>query len=157
MSLWDHPDVVRVPAEVLREVSEVVDPLDKEAQRLAKRLVNLVHLDPGAAGLAANQIGVAKRVIAVRRQSGQVLAMLNPVIQPYLSGELEKGVEGCFSLPGVKMEVERPSTCAVVYHNLKGHSRAMGLLGYDARVVQHEVDHLNGVLITDKGREVESE
>lgn len=107
----------------------------------------------GAAGIAAPQLGVMRRVLSARMQDGRVLTMLNPTVF-WLSAAKATEPEGCLSLPGEVWEVERALQVRVRWADKRGgrHDHEFG--GWEARVVQHEVDHLNGVLIRDAGQRV---
>lgn len=106
-------------------------------------------------GLAAPQIGTSKRIIIVglpiARDDEQypIMAMINPII---LSKSSEKDIdeEGCLSLPGITGKVERSTSIEVEWMDLKGRKMKKKITGFGARVIQHEVDHLDGVLISDK-------
>lgn len=147
-SLWEHPAIIRSPGprdDVLRRLAVPVT--SKHGRTVAKRLLALVASDPAASGLAAPQIGESVRVIAVRASFG-LHAIINPVILDE-GGDLIVQDERCFSLPGVRVPVERRSTLAVVGLNARGRPLQALYLGGNARIVLHEIDHLDGILITD--------
>jgi len=100
-------------------------------------------------GLAATQVGVLHRVLVFRAYTEDDLtALVNPEIE-WLSEEREVGPEGCLSLPGVHVEVERAHAVRVRAHNGDGEEITVEAEGLPARVIQHEIDHLDGVLILD--------
>jgi len=100
-------------------------------------------------GLAATQVGVLHRVLVFRAYTEDDLtALVNPEIE-WLSEEREVGPEGCLSLPGVHVEVERAHAVRVRAHNGDGEVITVEAEGLPARVIQHEIDHLDGVLILD--------
>ena len=99
-------------------------------------------------GLAAPQVGVNLRVILIRLNDGQFQPMINPVITWY-SEKRVSFEEGCLSIPGHYTEIFRPGQINVKFMDLGGKYRKWKLKGLEARVVQHEIDHLDGVLMTD--------
>lgn len=153
--LWGHPGILRVGepgAELLLAEAKPVSYV--WGKRIGKRLLRLMaehDADSGerdmAGGLAAPQIGEPYRVVAVRLSTGTV-AMLNPEIvsQTEVKGD---ELERCFSLPGYETEVSRPLGCTVAYVTMRGNRTRRRLPHRDARLVLHEVDHLDGVLIND--------
>jgi peptide deformylase len=109
----------------------------------------LMH-DALGVGLAATQLGVLHRVLVYRAYSDDpITALVNPVIE-WRSDEREPGDEGCLSLPGVHVEVERAARVRVRAQDATGKSLEIEEEGLAARVIQHEVDHLDGVLILDR-------
>lgn len=104
-------------------------------------------------GLAAPQVGVNLRVIVVQLMNvgklvGPVQEMINPVIQS-TSEELVEHEEGCLSIPGEYIKLERPRSIDVKFQDLRGKYKRWHLKGLEARVVQHEIDHLDGILMVD--------
>lgn len=97
------------------------------------------------AGLACIQIGVAKRVILVRKNEDDFMIMINPTIIKK-SNETYTTQEGCLSLDG-KRTVKRHKSIKVIYTTLNGKKKAQEFNGYTAQIIQHEYDHLNGILI----------
>jgi peptide deformylase len=101
-------------------------------------------------GLAATQLGVLHRVLVYRAYADDpVTALVNPVLE-WTSEELETAEEGCLSLPGVHVEVERHARLRVRAQDETGAEREIEAEGLEARVIQHEIDHLNGVLVLDR-------
>jgi peptide deformylase len=101
-------------------------------------------------GLAATQIGVLNRVLVYRVDlEDPIAALINPVLE-WSSEEEESSEEGCLSLPGVHVEVERPARVRVRAYDAAGAELAIEAEGLHARVIQHEIDHLDGVLILDR-------
>src|SRR5207247_10062342 len=102
-------------------------------------------------GLAANQIGIAQRVavVDVGEEHPPPLVLINPVIVER-SAETEIGEEGCLSIPEIFGDVERPTRVVVEALDRDGHSYRAEVGGYQARAVQHEIDHLAGVLVLDQ-------
>ena len=101
-------------------------------------------------GLAATQIGVMHRLLVYRTEmDGAVAALVNPVLE-WASKEKETAEEGCLSLPGVSVEVERPVHVRVSAKDERGKPILVEASGLEARVIQHEMDHLDGILILDR-------
>lgn len=105
-------------------------------------------------GLAAPQIGIHKRAIVVNLEklgvesASSKVMMINPVLEVW--GDLQKNEEACFSVPNVSARVERPSSCKVTYQDLDGNEQNVQVNGYAAACLQHEVDHLDGILYVDR-------
>ncbi len=134
---------------VLRATALPVERFDEELQAEVQRMGELMH-DALGVGLAATQLGVLHRVLVYKAYvDDPVTALVNPVIE-WASEELELGDEGCLSLPGVHVEVERHAQLRVRAHDQAGEELEVEAEGLEARVIQHEVDHLNGVLILDR-------
>jgi peptide deformylase len=134
---------------VLRATALPVERFDAELQREVQRMGELMH-DALGVGLAATQLGVLHRVLVYRAYPEDPLtALVNPVIE-WHSEELEVAEEGCLSLPGVHVEVERPAQVRVRARDEHGEDVEVDAEGLTARVIQHEVDHLDGVLILDR-------
>jgi peptide deformylase len=134
---------------VLRATALPVDRFDEELQAEVQRMGELLH-DALGVGLAATQLGVLHRVLVYKAYVDDPLtALVNPVLE-WVSEELETAEEGCLSLPGVHVEVERPARVQVRAHDQMGNDVEVEAEGLQARVIQHEVDHLNGVLILDR-------
>ena len=109
----------------------------------------LMH-DAYGIGLAATQVGVMHRLLVYRTElEGSVAALVNPVLE-WSSKEKESSEEGCLSLPGVGVEVERPVHVRVRAQDERGEHILVEASGLEARVIQHEMDHLDGVLILDR-------
>jgi len=101
-------------------------------------------------GLAATQVGILNRVLVYRVEAeASIAALVNPVLE-WSSGELEPLDEGCLSLPGVLVEVERPIHVRVRAQDESGDPLLIEASGLEARVIQHEMDHLDGVLILER-------
>jgi peptide deformylase len=118
-------------------------------------LMTRIMVDARGVGLAAPQIGRSRRLIVIRPdEDGPVTALCNPVVTA--TGDEEDVVsEGCLSLGEVTMDVARPTSVTVAATDPKGAPVELSLEGFAARVVQHEIDHLNGVLIIDKATDPE--
>src|SRR3954453_21309774 len=128
-----------------REIDRFDDALVDEAQRMGR----LMH-DAYGIGLAATQLGVMHRLLVYRTElEGQVAALVNPVLE-WASKDKETAEQGCLSLPGVGVDVERPVHVRVRAQDEYGKPILVEASGLEARVIQHEMDHLDGVLILDR-------
>jgi peptide deformylase len=133
---------------LLREVSISVIDFDTNLIDLVKSMVATMFSNNGC-GLSAIQIGVTKRVIVAFFET-KVVVMVNPVITRTLKREIVES-EGCLSIPRTKWcQVSRPAKCDVDFQDTDGTNHSISLSGRLARIIQHEIDHLNGVLIYDK-------
>ncbi len=132
---------------VLRERARDVTAVDRGVRKLARRMVRIMHDAPGV-GLAAPQIGVLQRVL-VYDVDDDPRVLVNPVLDDF-SEEVEESDEGCLSVPGVTMPVERPVSMRVTGFDADGTTVDFRAEGLEARVIQHEHDHLEGVLIVDR-------
>jgi peptide deformylase len=134
---------------VLRAKALPVGRFDEKLAQEVERMGVLMH-DALGVGLAATQLGVLHRVLVYRAYAEDPLtALVNPVIE-WRSEELETAMEGCLSLPGVHVEVERAARVRVSAQDERGETLEIEAEGLPARVIQHEVDHLDGVLILDR-------
>jgi peptide deformylase len=134
---------------VLRATALPVDRFDESLASEVEYMGELMH-DALGIGLAATQLGVLHRVLVYRAYSDDPLtALVNPVIE-WAAEELETLEEGCLSLPGVHVEVERPAQVRVRARDVAGKELVVEAEGLEARVIQHEIDHLDGVLILDR-------
>jgi peptide deformylase len=143
--------LVILPDTRLRVVSEPVPAITDEIRRLAEDMLETMYDAPGV-GLAAIQIGVPKRVITMdvskSETERQPLVLINPEIL-WSSEEKRTYEEGCLSIPEYYEEVERPDRVRFRYTNLEGESIEQDADGLMATCIQHELDHLNGVLFID--------
>lgn len=133
---------------VLRMKANEVESFDGELARLVERMTSLMQ-DANGVGLAANQVGVLQRVLVLQPSEEEPHALVNPVVTGG-SEELETDDEGCLSLQGVTVPVERRLTVTVEARDEHGDPVSLELEGLSARVLQHELDHLDGVLIFDR-------
>jgi peptide deformylase len=143
--------------EALRQIRTVGDPVlrgharsvvefDKDLRRLSKRMLRVMD-DARGVGLAAPQIGVARRVIVY--DVDEPVTLVNPEIVE-ASDETVVMDEGCLSVPGVTVPVERALAIRVKGRDLSGHALEYDAVELEARVIQHEMDHLDGVLILER-------
>lgn len=121
--------------------------MNEEVIQLVKDMLETMILENGI-GLAAPQVGVNLRVIVIRLNDGQFQPMINPTITWY-SEKRVSFEEGCLSIPGHYTEIFRPGQINIKFMDMSGKYRKWKLKGLEARVVQHEIDHLDGVLMTD--------
>ena len=135
---------------VLRQEAEEVVEVDDGVRRLAQDMFDTMYGAEGV-GLAAPQVGVLQRLIVVdpREQGVEPVALVNPRIL-VLGEETDRVEEGCLSIPGVRDVVERATTATVEALDLDGTPVRIEAEGLLARVLQHELDHLNGVLFPDR-------
>ena len=141
--------------EVLRQKTQTVEAFDLDLQVLIDDMVETMRAAPGV-GLAAPQIGVSKRVIVVEFGNEddetiptQLFVLVNPEVVSQ-SKDTIAGVEGCLSVPGLAGEVERARVVTVSGQDQNGKKVKIRAQGWLARIFQHEIDHLNGVLYTDR-------
>ena len=135
--------VLRQRANEVAEVSEVT-------RQLIRDMFETMYAEEGV-GLAAPQVGISERIIVVDPQQDDLpaFALINPEILE-ASKETEKGEEGCLSIPGLRELVERSQRVVVRGLTPEGEARQLDLGGLPARIIQHEVDHLDGVLFIDR-------
>jgi peptide deformylase len=134
---------------VLRATAVPVERFDAALEEEAERMGELMH-DALGVGLAATQLGVLHRLLVYRAYSEDPLTVLvNPELR-WRSDELESAEEGCLSLPGVHVEVERPASIRVAAQDIHGNRFEVEAEGLEARVIQHEMDHLDGILVLDR-------
>ena len=140
------------PDPVLRMQAREVEAFDGDLRRLAERMTQLMR-DASGVGLAATQVGVIRRVFVFQPDAeSDPIAVVNPVLAES-SDELVVEDEGCLSLVGVQMPVERPASIKLEGRDLDGGELSFDLSDHPARVVLHELDHLDGVLILDRTTE----
>ncbi|HUB76684.1 MAG TPA: peptide deformylase, partial [Solirubrobacteraceae bacterium] len=134
---------------VLRTRARDVDRFDEELVREVAQMGELMN-DAIGVGLAATQVGVLHRVLVYRvHPQSPVAALVNPELE-WAGRDTETLEEGCLSLPGVHVQVERPVFVRVRARNERGEPILVEASGLEARVIQHEMDHLDGVLILDR-------
>jgi peptide deformylase len=134
---------------VLRASALPVQRFDEALKVEVERMGELMH-DALGVGLAATQLGVLHRVLVYRADpEDPVTALVNPALE-WTSEERVLAEEGCLSLPGVHVEVERPTQVRVRARDAEGQELEIEADGLQARVIQHEIDHLDGVLILDR-------
>ncbi|RYG44499.1 peptide deformylase [bacterium] len=135
-----------MPDPKLRLKAEAVDRVNRKTDLLINDMMKILRRANGV-GLAAPQLGIAQQVIVVAPDEMKPTAMINPVI---LKAEGEQiGIEGCLSIPALYGDVKRAEYVEVEAYDRKGRRMVWELEGLPARVVQHEIDHLHGILFID--------
>lgn len=157
-------EIVTLPEPVLRRKAKPITKFDKELQTLIDDMIETMRDAPGV-GLAAPQVGVSERLAVIEyaeedddedgtegaekpAKPKQLIVIINPEIVK-ASEEKVNGIEGCLSIPGLLGEVERHEALQVKALNRYGKPVKLKVDGWMARIFQHEIDHLNGVLFTD--------
>jgi peptide deformylase len=134
---------------VLRAKALPVERFDEDLAGEAESMGRLMH-DALGVGLAATQLGILHRVLVYQAYADDpVTVLVNPEIE-WRSEERELAIEGCLSLPGVHVEVERHAAVRVRAHDVSGEQLEVDAEGLEARVIQHEIDHLDGILVLDR-------
>tara|TARA_B100000315_G_C14408414_1_gene509818 strand:- start:183 stop:683 length:501 start_codon:yes stop_codon:yes gene_type:complete len=154
MAILQIPPFTENP--ILREKAKPVKKVDKKLKKLIKDMAETV-MSVNGAGIAAPQVEVGLAVALVRlnvdTKKELMLALINPEIFD-LSEEMEDMEEGCLSVPGKWGDVSRHKSITLTFESLKGQKQTLFLKGFNARMVQHEVDHLNGILFIDRAAEL---
>ena len=153
-------EIITLPGPVLRRKARAVSKFDDDLQTLIDDMIETMRAAPGV-GLAAPQVGVPQRVIVVEypeddkneESPKKLYAMINPeIVKP--SHETVLSIEGCLSVPGLVGEVERSVEITVKGFNRRGQPMRVRVKDWMARIFQHEIDHLNGVVFTDRATKV---
>jgi len=141
-------NIVTYPAEVLETVCEKVIEFDRKLVKLLNDMYDTM-LEADGVGLAAPQVGIAKQIaiVDIGDQNGRI-ELINPVILESRGEQI--GPEGCLSFPGLFGEVKRAEYVKVRAQNRRGRIFMLEATGFLARALQHEIDHLNGILFTTK-------
>mgnify|MGYP003684340685 CR=1 FL=1 len=143
--------ILTEPNKLLRQVSKIVDKVGDEERVLMDDMLETMYDAPGI-GLAAIQIGIPKRIIVMDisrdEDKKEPRYFINPVIKNK-NEEKAKYEEGCLSVPGQFAEIERPNTCEVEYLDYYGKRQLLKAEGLLATCIQHEMDHLEGILFID--------
>jgi len=143
--------IITEPNLILRKKSATLDKVDDDLRELMDDMLETMYAAPGI-GLAGVQIGILKRLIVIDvskdEEKKSPLFLINPEI---ISKSSNTSVyeEGCLSLPGFFAEIERPAECQIEYIDYHGKKKEMKASGLLATCIQHEVDHLNGILFID--------
>jgi peptide deformylase len=152
-------EIVTLPGPVLRKKARKVADFGPELQTLLDDMVETMREAPGV-GLAAPQVNVPLRVIVVEYgedEDEDIPPKLYQVVNPEIirvSTETEPGTEGCLSIPGIVGDVDRALSITVKGQNRRGQLIRIKANGWMARIFQHEIDHLDGVLFTDRAKKV---
>jgi peptide deformylase len=153
---WKNKNLVMIGDPILRQSCEPIEDIN-DCQDLCDRMVALLR-ELNGAGLAAPQIGEAKRVIVVElrkndffpnRKESPLYVMINPEVEE-VKGEIDVNWESCFSIPGLIGRVPRQLEIKVKYLDPSGHVHHESFDEHIARIIQHEIDHLNGILFLDR-------
>ena len=152
--------IVTLPDPILRRKAKPVTRFDADLQTLIDDMIETMREAPGV-GLAAPQVGIPERVIVVEYAEDEededapkkLYVMVNPEIKS-TSEETEEGIEGCLSVPGWQGEVERALAVTVKGQTSRGKPMKVKAKGWMARIFQHEIDHINGVVFTDRATKV---
>ena len=145
--------IINVPDPVLKQIAAPVDAVDDAVRSQMDRMLQTMYDAPGI-GLAANQVGILNRVLVMdladkqQGEDGAPVFMANPKII-WESGEMSVMEEGCLSIPMQNADVERPAQVRVEYLDYHGKTAELEASGLLSHCVQHEIDHLNGVLFVD--------
>lgn len=141
--------ILHYPASALRAKARPIDDVNEEVRAVAQRMIELMR-EANGVGLAAPQVGLPWRMFVTNvPDEGQARVYINPSVTP-LGRERAVFEEGCLSLPGIHVEIERPTQVQVNAIDADGNAITVASNGFPARVWQHEADHLDGVLIIDK-------
>ena len=142
--------ILKFPDQDLRIKAKPVETFDEELKALTDDMFETMHSVNGI-GLAATQIGIAKRVavIDISQEKNEPLVIINPVIQILDPYKIEDYDEGCLSIPGFFETISRPSDVKLSFQDLNGQKKEIKPEGLLTKVVQHELDHLNGRLFVD--------
>ena len=143
--------IIIEPDPILRKKSQKLENVDNELRALMDDMLETMYAAPGI-GLAAVQIGILKQIIVIdvskKNEKKNPIFLVNPKIT-FKSKKTSIYEEGCLSLPGHFAEIERPAECYVDYINYDGKKKNLKAEGILATCIQHEIDHLNGVLFID--------
>ena len=143
--------IITEPNKILRQISKPVNKVGKDEQILMDDMLETMYAADGI-GLAAIQIGIPKRIIVMdiswTKGEKRPMYFVNPVIK---NKDNDKSIyeEGCLSVPNQFAEIERPKNCEVEYLNYKGEKKLLKAEGLLATCIQHEMDHLEGILFID--------
>jgi peptide deformylase len=145
-----HFDLTLYPEPVLRKPAEVVAAYDDELRAVVDAMFERMFASKGV-GLAAPQVGLKRRILVLNHSGDRKddLALINPVIVSR-SGPETVFDEGCLSFPGIYAEIRRPERCAVVAFDVQGRRIEHEYEGFVSRIIQHEFDHLEGILLVDR-------
>jgi peptide deformylase len=145
-------NVLKYPHPLLTRISVPVKVFDLKLLELVNDMFETMYTEDGV-GLAAPQIGISKQIMVIspNAKSGQERAFINLEIT-HRSKDEEVGIEGCLSVPGFTAEISRPVAIQFEAQDVKGNTINEEVRGFAARVIQHELDHLNGILLIDHAR-----
>jgi peptide deformylase len=152
--------VIKMPDPMLRRKAHKIITFNKELQILVDDMIETMRLEPGV-GLAAPQVNISSQLIVVEYPlddqvedpKPELFVVVNPEITK-TTDEIIMGVEGCLSVPDLVGEVERYTSVMVNGFNQYGQKQKINATGWLARIFQHEIDHLNGILFVDRARKL---
>ena len=147
----DPMEIMTIGRKVLREETEKVKEFGRDIPDFIEKM-KITMEERSGIGLAAPQVGDRRKIITVHydfEKKGKIIEMINPEIIS-LCDEKEKEEEGCLSIPGITGVVERPCEIEVKYQDIEGNEHVREFSGLNARIIQHEVDHLNKTLFVDR-------
>ena len=143
--------ILTEPDPILRKKCEPLEKVDTDTKKLMDDMLETMYVAPGI-GLAAVQVGILKRLVVIDISKGEEkkkpIFLINPQII-HQSKKTSVYEEGCLSLPGQFAEIERPAECTIKYIDYNGKEKDLKADGLLATCIQHEVDHLNGILFID--------
>ncbi len=145
-------DIYRLGDRVLRQPAKRISKVDTEIKTLIREMLQTMYSADGI-GLAAPQVGIHKQLLVVDIEPDEAarppLVLINPVITKF-SADISVTQEGCLSIPNVYLDVKRPAAIEVSYKDEQGRPQKLSANGLLACCIQHEIDHLNGVLFVDR-------
>ena len=148
-------NVYQFPNPILKEVCSSVTDFDSKLNEFIKDLTETMQFHKYCVGLAASQVGILKRIIAIdvsrarKPQPGNgLLILINPLIIESSNFKIVR--EGCLSIPDFTANVKRAMNIKVQFHNIKGETNILEAQNFEAHAIQHEMDHLDGVLFLDR-------
>ncbi len=132
---------------VLKTRAAPVETFDDSLANLAAEMLVTMRAHEGV-GLAANQVGRLKRILVAGTEDEEYV-IVNPLVED-VAGTTEKELEGCLSIPGIQVQVERPTSLTILGQDASGAPLRIQASGLLARILQHEMDHLDGILILNR-------
>lgn len=141
--------IIYYPSKILMGKASPVEIIDEGVRKLAKRMTSIM-VKHGGVGLAAPQVGVPLRlfIVSLDGTMQNVKTYINPIIAT--SGMMVSDKEGCLSVPDIFIEVQRYNKCKITAADLNGNKFSYKTKGFHARILQHEYDHLNGIVLANK-------
>ena len=141
-------EIKKYGSDILREEAKNVEKIDDEIKNILDNMVETMYETKGV-GLAAPQVGISLRMFVCDKGDGIVKKIINPKITP-LTNTLTECEEGCLSVPGIYKKVRRPEKIKIEYTNIDGENVIEEVDDFLAIIMQHEYDHLDGILFIDK-------
>ena len=145
-------DILFVPHSKLRQKAKAINNVTQTEIDLSKKMIEIMLKAPGV-GLAANQIGILKNIVTIHfcddeKKIDKIYSLFNPQIKLYSKDKIVME-EGCLSLPKQYADIKRSKSIKLEYINEKNEIITVNKKGFEARILQHEIDHLNGILFVD--------